>query len=105
MKFAKNKYPLCSASECEQDCIFFDKKNEHCNIGNTTELTQAILNHPKLYEYLKTLKTAHKRYREHMYKNEELGLYENKQYWYGMASCIEAIFNDLGLGYLLKELK
>ncbi len=101
MKYAKNMYSLCSASECEKDCIFFDKEKEYCNIGNTTELTQAILNQPKLFEYIKTLKTAYKRYREYMYENEKLGLHENKQYWYGMASCIEAIFNDLGIGYYL----
>lgn len=101
MKYAKNKYALCSSSECEQDCIFFGEKNEYCNIGKGNELFDEILTKPKLIECLNQLKIAYKKYREYMYKNEELGLYENKQYWYGMASCIEAIFNDLGIGYYL----
>lgn len=101
MKFAKNKYTLCSSSECMEDCIFFDEENELCHIGKTTELTQALLNQPKLLEYLKTLKKAYNRYLKNKYECANNDLREMEYYWSGMADAILAIFNDLGLGYYL----
>ena len=101
MKFAKNKYPLCSASECEQDCIFFDRENEHCNIGNGNELFNEMFNSPKLREYIKLLKNRYNRCEEFKQLSIQENMLEKALYWECMKTCIKNIFNDLGLGYYL----
>ena len=99
---ADNMYSLCSSSECSCDCIFFDKEKCYCHIGEEHDKKlEAIMDNPVLFDYLKTLQKAYERYCENKFKCENEGLKEMSYYWSGMADSIQALFNDLGLGYYL----
>lgn len=105
MKTATNKYALCSSSECEQNCIYFDPNNRKCHIGQLSGIGSIFAENYDLnafiFQKIKFLSNLIDWYKKaiHFRTFSTIFFYE------GYITCMFDLFKTLELSYLVNDLR